>query len=71
MIVNIPSETGITHLYAKDGSCFMAKVVDGRVVVDIPPDVFRSLLQGPQGLLWEKVNAGGDIFRFLAEGAHS
>jgi hypothetical protein len=69
MLINVPPN-GPSHVYGKDGAAYMSKMIDGRLVIDVPPDIFRSLLCSRQGKDWEDANAGGDAWRYLTPGAH-
>lgn len=69
MIVNVPTN-GPSHIYGRDGKAYMSKVMDGRLVVDIPGDLFHSLLRGRDGKAWDDANVGGDVWKYLTPGAH-
>lgn len=64
MILNVPENIGLSHIYSLDGSAHQTKIQDGVLVIDVPPNIFRALLAGAQGKLWHDLN--GDALRLLA-----
>ena len=48
----------------------MAKIQEGRLVIDMPPTVFRALLQSAHGKSWEDANQGNEAWEFMRPGAH-
>ena len=56
LTLNVP-EGGPTSVYAANGQEFRSRMVDGRLVIDLPPETFRSLLSDRRnGLLWYNAN---------------
>jgi hypothetical protein len=54
--VNVP-EGGPSHIYDRTGRVYQSRLVDGRLVVDLLPAVFKTLIANRQnGLDWERAN---------------
>jgi hypothetical protein len=68
VIINAPD--GTSHVYGRDGTAYMSKILNGRLVIDVPPEVFRTLLLSQQGKAWEDINQGRDAWRYLTPGGH-
>ena len=68
MITAFVPKNGPTHVYSKEGRVFCSRINDdGRVVIDLRPDVFRSLLADrTMGLGWHDANP--EALRQLALG---
>ena len=60
--VFIPPSVNISTLYDINGHPHQARTSDdGRIVIDLTPAMFRTLLMGPQGLAWENENQQNKI----------
>jgi hypothetical protein len=58
LVVNVPAGAGLTHMYGIEGRTIQARVADdGRVVIDLFPQEFKSLLADRKyGDLFRKAN---------------
>jgi hypothetical protein len=67
LVVNVPVNVGATHLYGKGGRVCQSRMTeDGRVVMDLFPDEFKSLLASKKhGHDWH--NANPEALRALGQ----
>jgi hypothetical protein len=70
--VSVPPRLGTTHVIGPDGTTYRSRHDGQRLVIDLPPDVFRILVAGDQGLLWSNENHGNDVlWQRLSQGSYS
>lgn len=55
LTVFVPSG-GPNQIIGRDGKTFNARLLGGRAVIDLPPDLFRAQLSGRHGLPWQAEN---------------
>ncbi len=72
--VFVPPNASITHVFDINGRAFQARVADdGKVVIDVTPSVFLSLLMGRQnGKAWEDANKDNSLlWERMKPGSHA
>lgn len=66
LVVNVPTATGTTNYYSHKGRIAQSRMAeDGRVVLDLFVDEFKSLLMGRDGLIWQNCNP--EVMRALGQ----
>ncbi|WP_342711441.1 hypothetical protein AAFG13_06105 [Bradyrhizobium sp. B124] len=58
MIINVPASVGMSHYYPSGRPVIQSKMLDGRLVIDLLPGDFTSLLTGQHGAAWAAANSG-------------
>ena len=59
------------RINSRDGGTYSTRESDGRTVVDLLPQDFESLLNGPQGKSWADANPGLAVRMLAPEGTSS
>jgi hypothetical protein len=56
LTVAIPDGMGISHFVAGDGRTVVARIENGRVVLDLFRSEYMALISGPNGQAWQACN---------------
>jgi hypothetical protein len=66
----VPPNMGLSDIIdTASGRTYKARILDGKLVVDATPQIFKMLLAGAHGKDWEQANQGSYIWDRLNPGS--